>query len=52
MRTSKHTTGKLYRAISEDVYKLTAEDTEKIDMVRSLAESRFDYDELDRLFDH
>ncbi len=51
MRTTKRTTGKLYRAISEDVYKLTAEDRGKIDMIRSLAESRFDFDELDRLFD-
>jgi hypothetical protein len=51
MRTTNHTTGKLYRAISEDVYKLTAEDVEKIDMVRSLAETRFDFDELDRLFE-
>jgi len=52
MRTTNHTTGKLYRAVSEDVYKLTAEDTEKIDMIRSLAETRFDFDELDRLFDN
>jgi hypothetical protein len=50
MRTTNHTTGKLYRAISEDVYKLTADDVEKIDMVRSLAESRFNFDELDDLF--
>ena len=50
MRTDRHTTGKLYRAITEDVYKLTAEDTEKIDMIRSLAETRFDFDELDKLF--
>lgn len=52
MRTNRHTTGKLYRLISEDVYKLTAEDKEKIDMIRSLAESRLDFDELDSLFDN
>lgn len=52
LRTCSHTTGQLYRAISEDVYKLTAEDTSKIDMVRSLSETRFDFDQLDRLFDN
>ncbi len=51
LRTNQHTTGKLYRLISEDVYKLTAEDTEKIDLVRSLSETRFDFDKLDALFD-
>lgn len=50
MRTTNHTTGKLYRAISEDVYKLTAEDTEKIDMIRSLAETRFNFATLENLF--
>ncbi len=51
LRTTNHTTGQLYRAISEDVYKLTAEDTEKIEMIRSLAEARIDFDALERLFD-
>ncbi len=50
MRTSSHTTGKLYRTINEDVYKLQAEDKEKIDMIKKLAEMRFDFDELDALF--
>ncbi len=51
LRTTCHTTGNLYRIISEDVYKLQAEDREKIDMIRTLAEKRFDFDRLDRLFD-
>ena len=50
LRTTNHTTGKLYRLISEDVYKLTAEDVEKIDMIRELAEVRLDFDSLDRQF--
>jgi len=51
LRTNSHTTGVLYRAITEDVYKLTAEDTGKINMIRALAEDRIDFDALDRLFD-
>lgn len=50
LRTTCHTTGKLYKIISEDVYKLQAEDKEKIDMIRELAEKRFDFDQLDKLF--
>jgi len=50
MRTNQHMTGQLYRAISEDVYKLTADDVAKIDMIRQLAETRFNFDELDQLF--
>ncbi|NOQ41843.1 MAG: AAA family ATPase [Desulfuromusa sp.] len=50
LRTTSHTTGKLYRTINEDVYKLQAEDKEKIDMIKKLSESRFNFDELDALF--
>jgi hypothetical protein len=50
MRSDNHTTAELYHAITEDVSKLTAEDTEKISLVRSLAELRFDFDALDALF--
>jgi uncharacterized protein len=50
LRTQSSTTAELYRIITEDVSKLTAEDTEKIELVRSLAEKGFDFDELDRLF--
>jgi hypothetical protein len=51
LRTTSHTTGKLYRTINEDVYKLQAEDKEKIDMIKELSETRFDFDKLDALFD-
>ncbi|MDA3902734.1 MAG: AAA family ATPase [Desulfuromusa sp.] len=50
LRTTCHTTGKLYRIINEDVYKLQAEDKEKIDMIKKLSELRFDFDKLDALF--
>lgn len=50
MRTDRHMTGQLYRAISEDVYKLTADDVGKIDMIRQLAETRFNFDEIEGLF--
>ena len=49
LRTNRHTTGKLYQIVNEDVAKLVAEDTEKIKLVRQLADSRFDFDELDQL---
>ena len=51
LRTTEHTTGRLYQIINDDVYKLQAEDKEKIDMIRELAEMRFDFEELDKLFD-
>lgn len=50
LRTEKQTTAELYRLITEDVSKLTAEDTEKLALVRSLAEKSFDFDTLDALF--
>ena len=50
LRTDKHSTAELYRIITEDVSKITAEDTEKLDLVRSLAEQRLDFDALDALF--
>jgi len=50
LRTQKHTTAELYRIITEDVSKLTSEDTEKIALVRSLAEKTFDFDALDEIF--
>ena len=49
LRTQRHTTAELYRIITEDVSKLTAEDTEKLALVRQLAEG-FDFDSLDELF--
>jgi hypothetical protein len=50
LRTQSHSTAELYRIITEDVSKITAEDTEKLDLVRSLAEERLDFDALDALF--
>jgi BioD-like phosphotransacetylase family protein len=50
MRTEKHTTAELYRLITEDVSKITAADTEKLGLIRSLAETHIDFDILDELF--
>jgi len=50
LRAQSRTTAELYRAITEDVSKLTAEDTEKLDLVRKLAEFRINFEELDALF--
>jgi len=50
LRTEAQTTAELYRIITEDVSKITAEDTEKLDLVRSLAERSLDFDSLDTLF--
>ncbi|MDD5285940.1 MAG: AAA family ATPase [Desulfuromonadaceae bacterium] len=50
LRTEKHTTAELYRIITEDVSKLTSEDTEKLALVRTLADETFDFDALDSLF--
>jgi BioD-like phosphotransacetylase family protein len=51
LRTQSHTTAELYQLITEDVSKLTAEDTEKIALVRSLADSSFDFSALNELFE-
>lgn len=50
MRAEQHTTAELYRVITEDVSKITAADTEKLGLIRNLAESHIDFDLLDRLF--
>ncbi len=49
MRTERTTTN-IFLDISEDVSKLTAEDTEKIDLIQTLAHKRFDFDAVDTLF--
>jgi BioD-like phosphotransacetylase family protein len=51
LRTQQHSTAELYRIITEDVSKITAEDTEKLNLVRRLAEERLDFDALEALFD-
>jgi uncharacterized protein len=50
MRAEKQTTAELYNIIKEDVSKTTIEDTEKLDLIRSLAERSLDFDALDALF--
>ena len=50
LRTRIHTTAELYRIINEDVSKITAKDTEKLELVRTLAERSIDFAELDRIF--
>jgi uncharacterized protein len=50
MRAEKYTTAELYQLIDKDVSKIIAEDTEKIDLIRNLAEICFDFDSIDELF--
>jgi hypothetical protein len=49
MRTERTTT-EIFLDVSEDVSKLTAEDIEKIALIQTLAEKRFDFDLIDALF--
>ncbi|HEY3307755.1 MAG TPA: AAA family ATPase [Desulfuromonadaceae bacterium] len=51
LRTPLLTTAELYRIITEDVCKLTHQDTEKLELIRSLAERSIDFDTLDELFE-
>lgn len=48
MRTDKTTAG-VYNLISEDVSKLNARDTQKIELVMELADKRFNFDAIDAL---
>jgi hypothetical protein len=50
MRAEQQTTAELYRVITEDVSKITAADTEKLGLIRSLAETYIDFDLLDGIF--
>lgn len=50
MRARENTTAELYRIITEDVSKITAADTEKLGLIRSLAETYIDFDLLDGIF--
>jgi hypothetical protein len=49
LRTTMRTDS-VFLAIHEDVSKLTPEDAEKIALIHKLAEKRFDFDYIDRLF--
>jgi BioD-like phosphotransacetylase family protein len=50
MRTEQHTTAELYRIITEDVSKITAADSEKLGLIRSLAETHINFDLLNEIF--
>ncbi len=50
MRAVESTTAELYRIITEDVSKITAADTEKLILIRSLAETYIDFELLDGIF--
>jgi hypothetical protein len=50
MRTERTTT-EIFLDVSEDVSKLTAEDNEKIALIQTLAEKRFDFDLIDAVFE-
>jgi dethiobiotin synthetase len=50
LRAEKMITADLYQTINKDVSKIIAEDKEKLDLIRSLAEDRFDFDAIDDLF--
>ncbi|MCF6266181.1 MAG: dethiobiotin synthase [Desulfuromusa sp.] len=45
------TSSTVFEIIKDDVSKLTAEDTHKIQMITELAEKRFDFDTIDKLLD-
>ncbi|HIJ96764.1 MAG TPA: AAA family ATPase [Desulfuromonadales bacterium] len=50
MRTKEKTTAELYGIITDDVSKITADDSEKLSLICSLAEMYIDFEILDGLF--
>lgn len=50
MRAEKMISADLYQTINKDVSNIVAADREKLDLIRTLAEDRFDFDALDRIF--
>lgn len=50
LRDELRTSAELYQKIDRDVSKIIADDTEKLDLIRSLAEVSFDFDAIDELF--
>ena len=50
MRAEKSITAELYHIINKDVSKIIAEDREKLDLIRSLAEQTLDFEAIDALF--
>ena len=50
LRDEERTSAELYQIIGKDVSKIIAEDTEKLDLIRSLANRSLDFGEIDELF--
>jgi hypothetical protein len=50
MRAATYATAELYGIITEDVSKITADDTEKLELIRTLAETHIDFELLDGIF--
>lgn len=50
LRTTR-TTAEVFNTINEDVSKLNAKDTQKIDLIKELADKRFNFDAIDALLD-
>jgi BioD-like phosphotransacetylase family protein len=50
IRAERFNTTQLYQLLTDDVGKTTAEDAEKINLIRALAEKRFDFNQIDELF--
>ncbi len=48
MRTNR-TTADVFNTINDDVSKLNARDTQKIDLIMELADKRFNFDAIDEL---
>jgi uncharacterized protein len=50
MRAENTISANLYQKINKDVSKIVAEDTEKLDLIFTLAEKKLDFDAIDALF--
>ena len=50
LRDENRTSTDLYQIIDRDVSKIVADDTEKLDLIRYLADQSFDFDTIDELF--
>jgi uncharacterized protein len=50
LRAEQSVSADLYQVINKDVAKIVAQDREKLDLIRDLAESTLDFDAIDRLF--
>lgn len=50
LRAEKSVTAELYQTIRKDVSKITADDKEKLNLIRHLAEEIIDFDTIDDLF--